>query len=192
MPTGEKEMRSLYLLAVIVLFATFANAQSTQALQIFEKAVYASKNGDHRSALEGFRSTLSIIERETASDTFFAKVHYDIGVSHYHLRDLGGATEHFAKALSHAKQKYSRAQYALGLTLLEANDLENAEQHLRNAVVLDNRNAGAWYDLSRVYYAANEGAKAKRALARALKLGAVVRVSEPAGASSVATLTAYE
>src|SRR5688500_16113780 len=153
-------MRSLYLLLVIVLFAPFANAQSTRALQIFEEAVSASKGGDHREALNGFRSTLSIIERETASDTFFAKVHYDIGVSHYHLRDLGEAANHFAKALNYAKHKYARAQYALGLTMLEANDLENAEQHLRNAVVLDNRNGDVWYDLGRVYLAANEEAKA--------------------------------
>ena len=185
-------MRSLYLLAAIVLFTTFTNAQSTRALQIFEKAVSASKSGEHREALSGFQSTLSLIERETASDLFFAKVHYDIGVSHYHLRDLGEAAAHFAKALNFAKHKYSRAQYALGLTLLEANDVENAEQHLRNAVILDSRNGDAWYDLGRVYLAANQDAKAKRALAKALKLGAVVRTTAPAGAGSVATLTAYE
>jgi tetratricopeptide (TPR) repeat protein len=108
-------MRSFVLLAVLILLPSAINAQSTEALQTFEKAVAESRRGDHAEALEGFEKTISLIERDNASDIFFAKVHYNAGASLFHLdRDFESAA-HLEKALSYAKGRHAKAYYVLGL-----------------------------------------------------------------------------
>ena len=171
-------MRSFVLFAVLILLPVFANAQSTRALQAFEKAVAKSRDGDHAKALDGFDATLAIIERDSASDAFFAKVHYNSGVSLYHLDRMTESAVHLNKAVRYAKGRHAKAYYLLGLIGLETNDLRMAETSLRDAVSLDSRNGEAWYDLSRVYVSLDEPAKARRALKRALKNGAAIRTEQ--------------
>lgn len=170
-------MRSFVLLAVLILLPASFSAQSTDALQTFEKAVTESRQGDHAEALEGFENTILLIERDGAPDAFFAKAHYNAGASLYHLdRDFESAA-HLEKALSYAKGRHAKAYYVLGLIGLDSNDLELAEKSLRAAVTLDNRNGEMWYDLSRVYVAMDEPAKANRAFTKAIKNGAVIHTS---------------
>ncbi len=184
-------MRSFVLLAVLVLLPIFTSAQSTEALQIFGTAVAESRKGNHAQAFDGFGATLAIIERDHSSDAFFAKVHYNAGVSLYHLdRPLESAI-HLEKALSYAKGRHAKAYYVLGLIGLESNDLKLARTALRDAVSLDSRDGAAWYDLSRVYVALDEPVKAKRAFEKAVKNGAIVGKTDAAG-RTIATLTAYE
>ena len=167
-------MRSFVLLAVLILLPTLAPGQSTDALQTFEKGVAESRRGNHAEALEGFQSTLAIIERDHSSEAFFAKVHYNAGVSLYHLDRLFESAAHLEKALGYAKGRYSKAYYVLGLISLESNDLKLAERSLKAAAGLDNRNGELWYDLTRVYIALDEPVKAKRAFEKAVKNGAVI------------------
>lgn len=179
-------MRSFILFAALVLFPIFTNAQSTEALQVFQKAVSESRQGDHARALENFAATLAIIERDHSSDAFFAKVHYNAGVSLYHLdRPLESAI-HLEKALRYARGRHAKAYYVLGLIGLESNDLALAKTALVKSAALDNRNGQTWYDLSRVYVALNERAKAKQAFDRANKNGA--EISSIAQNRSIAAL----
>lgn len=184
-------MRTFLFIAALIFLPAFANAQSTEALQVFEKAVAESRRGDHIEALDGFKRTLAIIERDAASDAFAAKVHYNIGVTLYHLRMLSASAEHLEKALAYAKNRHARAFYVLGLARLEMNDAESAEESLKSAVVLDNKNGDAWYDLGRAYLMLNETEKAKRSFAKALKNGVDIRSSEQTAVATV-PLTAYE
>ena len=169
-------MRSFVLLAVLILLPTLANAQITEAMQIFENAVVVSRGGDHAKALEKFKQTLEIIEHDGSTDAFMAKVHYNCGVSLYHLRRLEESAAHLNAALRYSQRGYAKAHYVLGLIGLETNDLALAETSLRSAAALDSRNGEAWYELSRVYVALDEPAKAKKALAKAVRNGAVIRV----------------
>lgn len=181
-------MRSFVLLAVLVLLPIFTNAQSTDALQAFEKAVAESRKGDHAHALKGFGATLAIIERDHSSDAFFAKVHYNAGVSLYHLDRTFESAIHLEKALSYTKGRHAKAYYLLGLIGLESSDLKLAEKSLKAAATLDNRNGEAWYDLSRVYVALGEPAKAKRAFDKAVRNGAeIVRIAQNKSMASVKT-----
>ncbi len=184
-------MRSFVLLAVLILLPVLTNAQSTDALQMFEKAVAESREGDHAKALSGFESTLAITERDHSSDAFVAKVHYNAGVSLYHLHRPFESAVYLEKALGYAKGRHAKAYYLLGLINMESNDLVRAEISLRNAAALDNRNGDAWYDLSRVYVALDEPAKAKRAFDKAVKYGAVLSRSDPSS-RSMARLIEYE
>ena len=184
-------MRSFVPFAVIILLPIFVAAQSTDALQAFDSAVADSRSGDHAAALDKFEKTLSIIERDEASDTFFAKVHYNAGVSLYHLDRAFESAAHLEKALTYAKGRHAKSFYVLGLIGLESNDLDLAEKSLRTAALLDNRNGDAWYDLSRVYAALNEPAKARRAFQKAVKNGAITSRADAAG-RSMAALRVYE
>ena len=183
-------MRSFVLLAALILLPIVTNAQSTDSLQTFERAVSESRQGNHAKALDQFEQTISIIERDHASDAFFAKVHYNAGVSLYHLDRTFESAAHLEKALSYAKSRHAKAYYLLGLIGLESNDLSLAERALRNSAALDNRNGETWYDLSRVYVAQNQPEKAKRAFEKAVKNGAIS--SRTDAGRSVAKLTAYE
>jgi tetratricopeptide (TPR) repeat protein len=184
-------MRTFLFIAALVFLPAFANAQSTEALQVFEKAVAESRRGEHIDALDGFKRTLAIIERDAASEAFASKVHYNIGVTLYHLRMLSQSAGHLEKALSHTRNRHAKAHYALGLVRFEMNDVEKAEESLKRAVVLDNRNGDAWYDLGRAYLALNETEKAKWAFSKALKNGVDLRGATQ-NVASVQPLRAYE
>ena len=184
-------MRSFLLVAALILFPIITNAQSTEALQVFETAVAESRRGEHIDALDGFKRTLAIIEREAASEVFTAKVHYNIGVTLYQLRMLSESAVHLERASAYSKQRHAKAHYVLGLVRLEANDIDNAQESLKSAVVLDNRNGDAWYDLGRAYLALNETEKARRAFAKAARNGVDLRSAEQNAVAAV-PLTAYE
>ncbi|HEX6279074.1 MAG TPA: tetratricopeptide repeat protein [Pyrinomonadaceae bacterium] len=166
---------SVLLLAALVLLPVLSHAQSTEALQTFGSAVADSQKGSLIDALEGFNQTLKIIERDPASDSFTAKVHYNIGVTLYNLGLLPEAKTHLKKALRYSKNRYVEAHYVLGLTNLELNRIEDAERSFRSSVVLDNRNGDAWYDLGRTYLALGDVENAKHAFAKALKNGKAFR-----------------
>lgn len=184
-------MRSFVLFAVVILVPIFAAAQSTDALQSFGSAVAESRSGNHEAALAKFEETLTILERDQASDAFFAKVHYNAGVSLYHLDRAFESAAHLEKALAYAKGRHAKSFYVLGLIGLESNDLDLAEKSLKTAALLDNRNGDAWYDLSRAYVALDEPVKAKRAFQKAVKNGAITSRTDAAG-RSMAGLSVYE
>ncbi len=184
-------MRSFILLSVLILLPVFTNAQSTEALQVFEKAVVESREGNHALALSGFENTLAIVERDQASDAFFAKLHYNAGVSLYHLDRTFESAAHLEKALSYARNRHAKVFYLLGVIGLESKDLTLARTALRDAVSLDSRHGAAWYDLSRVYVALDEPGKAKRAFEKAVKNGAIVGRTDANG-RSIAAVTTYK
>lgn len=165
------------VLILSLIFAAAASAQSTRALQTFESGMKASEKGDHVAALSQFARTLALIERENATDKFFAKVHYNLGVSNYHLRKHSTARTEFEKAIAFERGGYEKASYALGLTLFESGDLVNAERSLRKTVILNHRNGDAWFDLANVYTALGDETKARQAHTKAIKHGSRERQS---------------
>lgn len=183
-------MRSFVLFAVLVLLPIITSAQSTDALQAFGGAVAESRQGNHAKAFDGFEATLAIAERDHSSDAFVAKVHYNAGVSLYHLERPLESAIHLEKSLTYSARRHARAYYLLGLIGLESNDLRLAKVALVSSALLDNRNGQTWYDLSRVYVALGEPAKAKQAFDRARKNGA--EIDPTAQNRLIAVLDAYE
>ena len=165
-------MRSIFIFAIIITTSVFANAQSLRALELFDKGVEASRKGDNHTALAHFNATHAAIEREGATDRFFAKVHYDLGVTLYELRRSSDAASHLEKALRFSKRMHPKAHYAMGLVRFELGDLDAAEAAFRRSIAQSDNDAEAWYDLAFVHLAANDNENAKRAFAKAAKLGA--------------------
>ena len=79
---------------------------------MFEAAVADSRRGENIDALDGFKRTLAIIERDAASEAFTAKVHFNVGVTLYHLRMLSESAVHLEKALGYSKQRHAKASNA--------------------------------------------------------------------------------
>jgi len=165
-------MRSIFIFAIIITTSVFANAQSLRALDLFNKGVEAAKEGDNKTAFERFTATQAAMERDGATDRFFATVHYDLGITLYELRRPGEAAAHLEKALRYSKQMHPRAHYVLGLVQFDLGELEEAEKAFRRSIALSQNDAEAWYDLAFVHLAAGDNEKAKRAFAKAAKLGA--------------------
>lgn len=156
-------------LLIVLTSAIAANAQSTRALQSFEIGMKASETGDHLAALSEFKDTLRLIEREGAADRFFAKVHYNLGVSNYKLQRLNDTVAEYSKALRFAGGSYGRASYALGLTHSELGNWRDAEKAFRQAIVQNHRDGEAWFDLAFVYLAMGENERAINAFQKAVK-----------------------
>ena len=165
-------MRSIFILAIIVVTSSFANAQSHRTMDLFNKGIAASTGGNYETALARFNEVHLRIEREGGSDRFFALTHYNLGVSFYHNRRLAEALEHLDKALRFSKQMYPQAHYLIGLIRFELDDLSGAEKSLRRSIALSADDAEAWYDLAYVYLAEKDNEAAKNAFEKAAKLGA--------------------
>lgn len=159
----------LFVLLIVLASAIAANAQSTRALQSFEIGMKASETGDHLAALSEFRDTLRLIEREGATERFFAKVHYNLGVSNYKLQRFNEAVAEYSKALWFTNGSYGRASYALGLTHSELGNWKDAEKAFRRAIVQNSRDGEAWFDLAFVYLAMGENERAINAFQKAVK-----------------------
>ena len=160
------------MILLFLLSSVFAvSGQSIRALQIFEKGTEASRADDHANAKRHFEETLRIIEHEGAGDRFFAKVHYNLGVSNYHLRDLGSAAVQLEKAIGLIPRGYEKAYYALGLIRTNLGEWPAAEQAFRKAIALNDRNGEAWFDLAFVYVAQGSDVDAQKAFGKAIKHG---------------------
>lgn len=165
-------MRSIFIFAVIISTTLFANAQSLGALDLFNRGVEASTKGDDRAALAHFTEVRTAIEREGASDRFFVKVLFNIGVSLYRLQRPAEAVPELERALRYANQFHAQAQYVLGRAQFDLGNLSSAERSLRRSIALSADDAEAWYDLAFVYLAEKRSDDAKKAFAKAAKLGA--------------------
>jgi tetratricopeptide (TPR) repeat protein len=170
------KMRGL-LLVLLFVIPFSVSAQSLAALQNFEQGVKASRSGSHAAALQSFTDTLALIEREGATEKFFAKVHYNLGVSNYSLRRLEPAALEYEKAERFSKGSYEKAAYALGLVESERGKWSDAKKAFRRAIVQNGRNGGAWFDLAFVYLATGENAKARKAFLKAIVHGSRERAA---------------
>jgi tetratricopeptide (TPR) repeat protein len=165
-------MRYILIFAIIMIATAFGNAQGPHTRELFNNGVAAAGAGDHETALARFTEVHARIEHEGATNRFFAHTHYNLGVSHYHRRNLAEAMGHLEKALRYSNQMHPRAHYLVGLIRFELDDLAGAEKSLSRSIALSAEDAEAWYDLAYVHLAANDHSAAKKAFAKAVKLGA--------------------
>jgi len=163
----------VFLIVIVFLSSISIYGQSQRAWQVFEIGMKASQASDHKNALGAFQKTLRVIDREGSTDVFASKVHYNLGVSYYHLRQHAEAVVEYEKAILLAGRNYERAYYALGLTHAEMRNWTAAERAFRDAIRTNSRNGEAWFDLAFVYLAQNDRDKARAAFGNAIKFDSV-------------------
>jgi tetratricopeptide (TPR) repeat protein len=158
---------------VIFIVAGSAFGQSRQTFELFENGMAASRSGDHQQALGKFEQTLVRGRHENAGRKFLTKVHYNLGVSRFHLGQLEQAVVDFETAIFFTNNRYEKASYALGLTLSELGDYPKAERAFLDVLAVNKQNAEAWFDLAFIHLNRKEYDSAEAAFAKAIRFGTV-------------------
>jgi tetratricopeptide (TPR) repeat protein len=168
-------MKSIFLsiFVILTLAVLSVSAQSAAAELIFEKAVDLAKAEKFEPALADFKKSLMLAETEDAPSDFRAKIHFNIGVCLYRLKQNEKAIGEFEEAVKLAKGDYEKAFYALGMAQAELKNWQAAEQAFRGAIRLNKRNGETWFDIAFVYLARKDYDAAKQAFQRSIELKSV-------------------
>jgi len=168
-------MKRIFLSIFVILTAMSLNAaaQSFTTRQMFEEAVGMANAGNFETALPVFKDVLALAKIDDAETGFRAKVHFNIGVCFYRLKQSEKAVAEFEEAIKFAKRDYEKAFYALGMAQAELKNWTQAEQAFRGALRLNKRNGEAWFDLAFVFLAKNDLEAARAAFEKSVEYKSV-------------------
>ena len=159
-------MRILFLIFVFT-FSAFAQTPFIQ--QTFEAATDAARKQQYERAIEKYRATILYAETERLSNTFLAKIHFNIGVCLYHLKRTSEAVAEFTEAIKLSRREYQRAFYALGMAQKDLKNWRKSALALRDAVQIDKTDGEAWFDLGLVYLEEKDYESAAKAFENSIK-----------------------
>lgn len=133
-------MRVLFF--IFVIFISNLSAQTA-----FEKATKAAKNENYERALTFYEQSLS----EKSDDKIVAKIHFNIGICRYHLKQANEAVAAFTRAIEASGGDYQKAFYALGMAQIELQNRRAAKIAFLDALKLKTDDGEAWFDLALLY-----------------------------------------
>lgn len=162
-------MRILSFIFVIFL-AISASAQSFEIKQNFDEATKRANAKDFENALTIYQKLAGVAQNE--SKEFRAKIHFNIGVCLYQLKDRAQAVTEYERAVL-LNPRYEKAFYALGMAHFELNDFEKAEKAFINSLRINDKNGETWFDLAFVYLKQENFDAAEIAFQNAVKFGSV-------------------
>lgn len=161
----------LSLIFIISAFVFSITAQ-TAVQQNFNKGIKSATVGKYETALGDFQKSLTLAKTEKTSDSFLAKIHFNIGVCFYQLKAQAKAVTEYERAIL-LDANYEKAFYALGMAQAELKNWQAAEKAFLGAIRLNNRNGETWFDLAFVYLAQENYQSAKEAFQKSIKLKSV-------------------
>jgi tetratricopeptide (TPR) repeat protein len=164
--------RIIFSFFVIVSAFTVSISAQTFAQQRFEKGLFAAENGNYRAALGNFKMSLAFLADEKLDNEFRAKIHYNIGVCFYQMKEQTKAIAEFERAVK-LNPNHEKSFYSLGMAQYELKNWKAAERAFRKAVKLNRRNGETWFDLAFVYLAQKDYDAAQTAFQKAVKLKSI-------------------
>lgn len=163
----------IFILSFIISAFIFSvSAQTPDVRQAFESGIKAANQGEFQTALTQFQTSLEFAENGETDDFFRAKIHFNIGVCHYKLKEREKASAEYERAIL-LNPNYEKAFYALGMAQAELKNWQTAEQAFLGAIRLNKRNGETWFDLAFVYLAQNDYDSAQKAFEKSIKLKSV-------------------
>ncbi len=165
-------MRILSLFLTVV-FAVSVSAQTPLVNQIFDEGTQAARAGNYENAIENYRKTISLAEVEAVTGDFLAKIHFNIGVCLYNLKQTAEAAEEFTEAIKLSHRSYQKAFYALGMAQSELKNWRKAAAAFREAVNLKKNDGEAWFDLGLVLLEEKDFESAEKAFRNAIKFKSI-------------------
>lgn len=160
-------MRILFLILTV---ASSAFAQETPFVnQSFEAGNAAARKQQYERAIEKYRATRLRAETARLNDAQLAKIHFNIGVCFYHLKQTNEAVAEFTEAIKLSKRQYQAAFYALGMTQKDLKNWREAAAALRDALEIDKTNGEAWFDLAIIYLEEKDFTEAAKAFENSIK-----------------------
>jgi tetratricopeptide (TPR) repeat protein len=165
--------RIIFSIFVILSAFVFSVSAQTTAQTAFEKGMSSANGGKFETALSEFQTSLAFAENADASDNFRAKIHFNIGVCFYKLKQNAEAVREFEQAVKLKKGDYEKAFYALGMAQAELKNWDEAEKAFRGAIGSNKQNGEAWFDLAFVYLAQENYELAQTAFQKSIELKSV-------------------
>jgi tetratricopeptide (TPR) repeat protein len=182
-------MKRLFLsIFVILTVSVFSiNAQTAATRQTFEKAVSSAIEEKFEAALDDFKKSLTLAEIEDAGAEYRAKIHFNIGVCYYRLKQNAPAIAELEEAIKLARGDYEKAFYALGMAQAELKNWKEAETAFRGAIRLNKRNGEVWFDLAFVYLAQSDYSAARAAFEKSVEYKSI---AAPVGHNNLGVILA--
>lgn len=163
-------MRLLFFVFIVVLTVTFSvSAQTPLTERAFEKGMHAAQAKEFESAIEKYRQAILFSGAEKRNDDFLARIHFNIGVCLFNLKQTAEAAEEFTEAIKLSQRNYQKAFYALGMARSELRNWRAAETAFREAVRLKKDDGEAWFDLGLVLLEGEDYGAAQKAFQRAIE-----------------------
>ncbi len=179
--------RIIFSIFVILSALTFSVSAQTATQSAFEKGMNLAQSGKYETALAEFQTSLAFAESDQTKNEFLAKIHFNIGVCLYQLKQNPKAAAEFEQAVKLSGGDYEKAFYALGMTQAELKNWQAAETAFRGALRLNKRNGEAWFDLAFVYLANNDYAAARNAFQKSVRYKSV---AAPVGHNNLGVILA--
>ncbi|HEX8370910.1 MAG TPA: tetratricopeptide repeat protein [Pyrinomonadaceae bacterium] len=161
-------MRKLSFLFIIV-FALAVNITAQTVKQSFEEGTRAANNAEYEKALENYRKAILYTESEKTGDDFLARIHFNVGVCLFHLKQNAAAAGEFKQAIALGKRNYQKAFYVLGMAQAKLKNWRKAEIAFRAAVKLKKDDAEAWFDLGLVLLEKKDFRAAEKAFQNSIR-----------------------
>ena len=162
-------MRILSFIFVIFL-AISASAQTSEIKQNFDEATKRANAKDFENALVIYQNLAGISQNEAKE--FRAKIHFNIGVCLYQLKNRSKAISEYEVAVL-LNPRYEKAFYALGMAHFELDNFEKAEKAFINSLKINAKNGETWFDLAFVYLKQENFDAAETAFQNAVKFNSV-------------------
>lgn len=160
-------MRVLFL--ILIVFAFSAGAQSIAVKKTFETATKAAQTKHYESAIEKYQTALLQAENEFAADDFLARIHFNIGVCYFQLKNSVKAVEELTEAIKLSRGTYQKAFYAVGMAQNDLKNWREAETAFRRAIKLKPDDSEVWFDLAFVFLRQENFDSAEKAFQKSIE-----------------------
>ncbi len=164
--------RIIFDIFIIVAVFVFSVSAQNSVQKNFENGIKSAGKGEFQTALADFQKSLALAGAEKTSGNFLAKIHFNIGVCFYRMKQPEKAVGAFERAVL-LNPVYEKSFYALGMAQFELKNFLEAEEAFLGAIRLNDRNGETWFDLAFVYLARENFVAAKAAFEKSIKLKSV-------------------
>ena len=154
----------------IVFLAISVSAQTGSIRQNFDEATKRANAKDFENALTIYQKLAGVSQNE--SKEFRAKIHFNIGVCLYQLKDRVKAVTEYERAVL-LNPRYEKAFYALGMAHFELKNFNEAKKAFVNSLEINRKNGETWFDLAFVYLKQENFDAAETAFQNSIKFGSV-------------------
>jgi len=165
--------RFIFIFIAALTFAVSVSAQTNLTNRAFETGTRAAQAKEYERAIADYRRAILFSETENRSDDFLARIHFNIGVCFYNLKQTAEAIGEFTEAIKLSKRNYQKAFYALGMAQRELKNWRASETAFREAVGLKKYDGEAWFDLGLVLLETKDYEAAEKAFQKAIKYKSV-------------------
>ena len=156
-----------------MVFVISVSAQTPSAKNFFDVGTKKAGTLQYVEALENYRNALRFAQIEKPNDNFLVRIHFNIGVCLFKLKQTEKAVEEFSKSAVLSGEKYQKAFYALGMAEAELKNWDESEAAFLHALLVNEKDGEAWFDLALVYLRKQEFEKAETSFRNSIKFNSI-------------------